>query len=222
MPNRPWLQHYDPGVPREPAFEDVPVPQVLERAAATHPKTTALVFFNGRLTYRELKDQVDRLATALAALGVAKNVRVAIQLPNLPQTVIAYYATLRLGAQAVFTNPLYTPQEMAHQWKDAGCTVAIVTDFTFDQKIKDHRHELPISHYVIASIPEYLRFPLNLLAPLKLKRQTPQPAIAKVSPGPGIHFFKQLIARTEPRPPAASIGMDDIAVLQYTGGTTGF
>jgi long-chain acyl-CoA synthetase len=221
MPNRPWLQHYDPGVPREPAFEDVPVPQFLERAAATHPDTTALVFLNGRLTYRELKDQVDRLATALAALGVAKNVRVAIQLPNLPQTVIAYYATLRLGAQAVFTNPLYTPQEMAHQWKDAGCTVAIVTDFTFDQKIKDHRHELPISHYVIASIPEYLRFPLNLLAPLKLKRQKPQPAIAKVSPGPGIHFFKQLIARTEPRPPATTIGMDDIAVLQYTGGTTG-
>jgi len=221
VPNRPWLQHYDPGVPREPTFEDVTLPQFLERAAATHPDTTALVFLNGRLTYRELKDQVDRLATALAALGVAKHGRVAIQLPNLPQTVIAYYATLRLGAQAVFTNPLYTPQEMAHQWRDAGCTVAVVTDFTFDQKIKDHRNELPISSYLIASIPEYLRFPLNLLAPLKLKRQKPHPAIAKVAPGPGIHFFKALIARTEPRPPAATIGMDDIAVLQYTGGTTG-
>ena len=221
MANRPWLQHYDPGVPQVAKFEDVPVPQFLERTAGTHPDTTALVFLNGRLTYRQLKDQVDRLATALAALGVAKDSRVAIQLPNLPQTVIAYYATLRLGAQAVLTNPLYTTREMEHQWKDAGCRVAIVTDFTFDQKIKDHRSELPILHYVIASIPEYLRFPLNLLAPLKLKKQKPHPAIAKVAPGAGIHFFKELIARTEPRPPAVTIGMDDIGVLQYTGGTTG-
>jgi len=221
MHDRPWLQHYDPGVPREPRFEDVTVAQFLERAAAAHPDTTAVVFLNGRLTYRELKDQVDRLATALAGLGVAKDGRVAIQLPNLPQTVIAYYATVRLGAQAVFTNPLYTTQEMVHQWKDAGCTVAIVTDFTFDQKIKDHRSELPITAYVVAKIPEYLRFPLNLLAPIKLKRQKPHPAIATVSPGPGIYFFKDLIARTEPRPPPVSIGMDDIAVLQYTGGTTG-
>jgi len=221
MHDRPWFQHYDSGVPRAPTFEAVTVPQFLERAAASHPDATACVFLNGRLTYHELKDHVDRLATALAALGVGKNGRVAIQLPNLPQTVIAYYATLRLGAQAVFTNPLYTPKELAHQWKDAGCRVAIVTDFTFDQKIKDHRDELPISAYVIARIPDYLRFPLNLLAPLKLKRQKPQPAIARVSPGPGIHFFKDLIARTEPRPPAATIGMDDLAVLQYTGGTTG-
>jgi long-chain acyl-CoA synthetase len=221
MHDRPWFQHYDSGVPRAPTFEAATVPQFLERAAASHPDATACVFLNGRLTYHELKDHVDRLATALAALGVGKNGRVAIQLPNLPQTVIAYYATLRLGAQAVFTNPLYTSKELAHQWKDAGCTVAIVTDFTFDQKIKDHRDELPISAYVIARIPDYLRFPLNLLAPLKLKRQKPQPAIAKVSPGPGIHFFKDLIARTEPRPPAATIGMDDLAVLQYTGGTTG-
>jgi len=221
MHDRPWFQHYDSGVPRAPTFEAVTVPQFLERAAASHPDATACVFLNGRLTYHELKDHVDRLATALAALGVGRNGRVAIQLPNLPQTVIAYYATLRLGAQAVFTNPLYTPKELAHQWKDAGCRVAIVTDFTFDQKIKDHRDELPISAYVIARIPDYLRFPLNLLAPLKLKRQKPQPAIARVSPGPGIHFFKDLIARTEPRPPAATIGMDDLAVLQYTGGTTG-
>ncbi|HEY6927999.1 MAG TPA: long-chain fatty acid--CoA ligase [Steroidobacteraceae bacterium] len=221
MHDRPWFQHYDPGVPRNVPFEDVPVPQFLERAAAGHPDATAVIFLNARLTYRELKDQVDRLATALASLGVAKEARVAIQLPNLPQTVIAYYATVRLGAQAVFTNPLYTTREIEHQWKDAGCRVAIVTDFTFDQKIKDHRAELPIEHYIVARIPEYLRFPLNLLAPLKLKRQKPHPAIATVAPGPGIHFFKEFIARTAPRPPAVTIGIDDVAVLQYTGGTTG-
>lgn len=221
MSDRPWFQHYDPGVPCTATLEDLTLPQFLERAAAMHPATTAVVFLNGRLTYRELKDQVDRLATALAALGVAKDHRVAIQLPNLPQTVIAYYATVRLGAQVVLTNPLYTMREMEHQWKDAGCTVAVVADFIYDQKIKDHRTQLPISHYVIASIPEYLRFPLNLLAPLKLKRQKPHPMVARVSPSPGVHCFRDLVARTDPRPPAVSIAMDDVAVLQYTGGTTG-
>src|SRR5213593_2441353 len=110
---------------------------------------------------------------------------------------------------------------MEHQWKDSGCTVAVVSDFTYDQKIKDNRSRLPISDYVIASIPEYLRFPLNVLAPLKLRRQKPHPAIAKVSSGPGIHFFKRLIAETTPRAPAVSLAVDDVAVLQYTGGTTG-
>src|SRR5437763_1090370 len=109
---------------------------------------------------------------------------------------------------------------MDYQWRDAGCRVAIVSDFTFDQKVRQHRAELPIERYIIARIPDYLRFPLNLLAPLKLKRQKP-PAIAKVAPGPGIHFFTALIARTAPRPPATTVGMDDVAVLQYTGGTTG-
>src|SRR5207245_3255681 len=99
----------------------------------------------------------------------------------------------------------------------------IETNFSYDHTIMDYRSHLPISHYVISRNPEYLRFPLNLLAPLKLKRQKPHPAIAKVSPGPGIHFLRDLIARTEPRPPAVDppIGMDDVAVLQYTGGTTG-
>ncbi len=221
MHDRPWYNQYDPGVPRDATFADLTLPQFLERAAASYPDTIAVVFLNGRLTYRELKDQVDRLATALAGLGVAKDTRVAIQLPNLPQTVIAYYAVVRLGGQVVLTNPLYTAPEMEHQWKDSGCTVAVVADFTYDQKIKDHRSRLPISDYVIASIPEYLRFPLNVLAPLKLKRQKPHPAIAKVKSGPGIHFFKRLIAETAPRPPAVSLGLDDVAVLQYTGGTTG-
>src|SRR3989440_7430827 len=143
MHDRPWFQHYDPGVPRKASFENLTLPQFLERAAAAHPDTIAVVFLNGRLTYRELKEQVDRLATALAALDVAKDQRVAIQLPNLPQTVIAYYATVRLTPQAVLTNPLYTPRELEHQGKDAGCRGAVAAGFNLDQKIKGHPGQLP-------------------------------------------------------------------------------
>ena len=118
------------------------------------------------------------------------------------------------------TNPLYVEREIEHQWNDAGCCLAVVADFLFESRIKAIRGELPVKHYVIASIPEYLRFPLNLLAPLKLKRADP-PLMAKVQPGAGIHFMRKLIRATPPKPPKVEIAMDDIAVLQYTGGTTG-
>lgn len=220
MEPRVWHRRYDPGVPPGIAFQELTLPALLERSAASHGDRPAVIFLNCRLTYRELKDEVDRLAAALAALGVKSGDRVALHLPNLPQTVIAYYAVLELGAQTVLTNPLYVAREIEHQWGDAGCTVAVTADFLYESRIKGIRDRLPVRHYVIASIPEYLRFPLNLLAPLKLKRMQP-PSIAKVAAGPGIHFFRPLVRATEPRPPAVRLSLDDVATLQYTGGTTG-
>ncbi len=155
MEKRVWHKLYDKGVPTSYEFKDVSVPQLLERSAATNGDSTALVFMNGRLSYRQLKQDVDRLATALATLGAGRDTRVAIQLPNLPQTVIAYYAALSLGAQVVMTNPMYVEREIEHQWNDAACTVAVVTDFLFERRIKAIRHKLPVKNYVIASIPEF-------------------------------------------------------------------
>ena len=220
MEERVWHQFYDDGVPASIDFEDLTIPRFLERSAAEYGDAIAVIFMNSRLTYRQLKEEVDRFATAMADLGVGKDTKVAIQLPNLPQTVIAYYATLSLGAQAVMTNPLYVKREIEHQWNDAGCSLAVVADFLFESRIKAIRDALPIKNYVIASISEYMRFPLNLLAPLKLKRADP-PLMAKVEPGVGIHFMRKLIRATPPNPPKVDIGIDDIAVLQYTGGTTG-
>ena len=220
MDPRPWHRFYDPGVPPSLEFQDLTLPQWLERAVRLHGDRPALCFVNGRLTYRELKDQVDRLATALAAMGAVRESKVAIQLPNLPQFVIAYYAIQALGAVAVPTNPTYTPREIEYQWNDAGCTVAVLADFIYEHRVKGIRDRVPIRHYVIASIPEYLRFPLNLLAPLKLKRQKP-PLVARVAPGPGVHFFRKLIQATPPQPPRVTVRIDDLSTLLYTGGTTG-
>ena len=220
MEPRIWHRSYDGGVPPDIEFEDIPLPGVLERSARAHGDAPAVIFLNCRLTYCQLKEEVDRFATALAGLGVTRGTRVAIQLPNLPQTVIAYYATLSLGAQAVMTNPLYVEREITHQWNDAGCAVAVVADFLFEGRIRRIRRELPVKRYIIASIPEYLRFPLNLLAPIKLRKTRP-PSIAKVEPDEGIRFMKTLIRTTPPAPPKVSLAMDDLALLQYTGGTTG-
>lgn len=201
-------------------YEPLTVPQLLERAATDYPDRPAVVFHNCRLSYAELHDQVRRLATALERLHVVPGTRVAIQLPNIPQAVIAYYATLSLGAQAVMTNPLYVQREIEHQWTDADCRVAFVTDFIYARTVRALRDRLPVHDYVITSIPEYLRFPLSLLAPLKLRRMKP-PAIAKVAPEEGVHFFRALVRGSPPEPPHPAIALDDLAVLQYTGGTTG-
>jgi len=217
---RVWHRFYDKFVPPSLVYEPLVLPERLARSAEAYPDATALVFLGSRLTYRELKDQVDRFATALAALGVAKGTRVAIHLPNLPQTVIAYYATLSLGAEVVMTNPLYVERELEHQWNDAGCQVAVTADFLFHSRLRHIRSRLPVQHYIIASIPEYLPFPLRQIAPLKLRRMKP-PAIAHVSPGRGVHLFRKLVGATEPDPPAVDVGLDDVAALQYTGGTTG-
>ena len=217
---RVWHRFYDKFVPPSLVYEPLVLPERLARSAEAYPDATALVFLGSRLTYRELKNQVDRFATALAALGVAKGTRVAIHLPNLPQTVIAYYATLSLGAEVVMTNPLYVERELEHQWNDAGCQVAVTADFLFHSRLRHIRSRLPVQHYIIASIPEYLPFPLRQIAPLKLRRMKP-PAIAHVSPGRGVHLFRKLVGATEPDPPAVDVGLDDVAALQYTGGTTG-
>ncbi len=220
MEHRVWHDSYDKGVPPSIDYEEISIPGIFARAVERHGERPAVSFMNCNLTYSQLNDQVERFATALAALGVQKDTKVAIHLPNLPQTVIAFFATARLGAQIVMTNPLYTEREIEHQWIDAGVSVAVVLDALFARRIKPMRNRLPVKHYIVASIPEYLKFPLNVLAPLKLKKQDP-PMVAKVEPETSVHLFKKLVKGTEPRPPGVAVSIDDVALLQYTGGTTG-
>ncbi len=157
MEERRWHKAYDEGVPPSLTYEELTLPDMLDRAAARFGHRPAITFQNATLTYSRFKNEVDRLATALAALGVAKGTRVAIQAPNLPQTVIAIFATLRAGGITVLTNPLYTGPEIEHQWNDAGATVAILMDFLYAGRVSGIRDKLGVEHYIIASIPEYLR-----------------------------------------------------------------
>lgn len=219
MTDRPWLQHYDSQVPAELDYEELTIPEMLARTARELPNHTALVFKGARMTYAQLDDQVSRLATALQRLGVETGVRVAVHLPNLIQTVIAFQAVLRAGGQVVLTNPMYTAAELEHQWNDAQCQVAITADFLFASVIEARREALPVREYVIASIPEYLPWPVRWLAPWKLKRNDP-PLWARVTAEDHISHFRELIQRTPARP-HPEVDFEAPAVLQYTGGTTG-
>ncbi|MFT7516792.1 MAG: long-chain acyl-CoA synthetase [Myxococcota bacterium] len=220
MTTNAWYKSYDNGVPAAIDFEDITVGEYLKIANHDFADHEALAFMNCKFTYAQLTEEVDRFATALSNLGVVKGTRVAVQAPNIPQTLIAFMSIQRLGAHAVMTNPLYMPREIEHQWNDAQVEVAITCDFIWEQKIKAMRDKLPVRHYIIASIPEYLKFPLNVLAPLKLKKQDP-PMFAKVATETNVHKFRDLVNASGATPPRVDISMDDISVIQYTGGTTG-
>ena len=218
--HRPWLRHYDTQVPTKLDLEPVTALDRFRRAVAQFGDRPAITLMNRTLTYAEVAEHVGRLATAFHEMGVTPGDRVAILSPNLPQFEIAYFAAQSVGAIPVPTNPLYTAREIEHQWNDAHCTVAVVMDYAYVQKVRAIRDKLPVRHYIVTSIPDYLRFPLNLLAPLKLKKQQP-PLIAPIPNDAHVHAFREIVRRTPNTPPAHSATMDDVAVLLYTGGTTG-
>ena len=215
---RVWHRHYEEGVPTSVPASESTVVDSMYRTAERFADRPALSFKGKTFTYGRFREMVDRLATGLAELGVKKDSRVALWLPNLPQMVIGYYAALRLGAQVVNTNPLYVEREIEHQFNDAEVTHVITLDYLWMGKLRGIRERTKVEHVIVTSIPDYLPFPLNFLAPLKL-RKTGQ--IAKVKREPGVHFFKEVLRDNAPNPPEVSIDPGDLALLQYTGGTTG-
>lgn len=220
MEARVWHRHYEPGVPISIEYRPLSVPGFLRRSAAERPEGTALVFRGTRIPYRRLLEEVERFGAGLAKLGVRRGTRVAIHAPNLPQTVVAYQAALALGAEVVMTNPVYTGDEIRHQWNDAGCEVAVTMDFLYDQRLAKIRAELPVEHYVVARVPEYLPIPARWIAPLVLRRAE-QPLWAPLRDDPGVVRYADLVRTERPSAPPPEPDLDDVAVVQYTGGTTG-
>jgi len=218
MDERPWHRWYEQGIPTSLDYEEQSIVGNLFESARRFPDRTAIVFENGRLSYRELDDAVRRFASALAELGVEPGSRVAIMLPNLPQTVIAYYAALALRAEVVMTNPLYVGREIVHQWNDADVRVAVVGDWLYDQRVREIRDQVPVKHVVTTGIADYLRPPIKWLARIKLTREG---MAAKVVHDSIVHDFVALIDAHEPTRDLVEPDLDSVAVLQYTGGTTG-
>ncbi|MEJ2234535.1 MAG: long-chain fatty acid--CoA ligase [Syntrophobacterales bacterium] len=212
-----WHRFYDKGVPFEIDPPENPLHRQLEKAARDFPQVTATEFVGAQLTYQQLADHVSRFAASLSQLGVKPGDRVAIMLPNCPQTVISYYAVLSIGGVAVMTNPMYVEREMIHQFNDAGVKVLVGLDHLFPRIDKVWK-ETQVEHLVITSIRDYLPFPLNLLYPLKAKKQNLN---MKIPYSGSIHPFKGLVKTSPGNPPRPEVDMDEVALLQYTGGTTG-
>jgi long-chain acyl-CoA synthetase len=221
--SRPWLRWYAPGVPAQVEVPDIPLTTLLDDAARDFPRRTALVFLGRTMTYAALADAVDRLAGALHELGVRKGDRVALILPNSPQNVIAFFAALRLGAVIVQHNPLYTPSELHHQLADSGATVAIVYDGAY-RRLAQARRATALEHVIVTSLADYLpsgkRLALRL--PFRRLREKREQLITELPSDADVLNFARLVRAPAGRAPDVEITPErDLALLQYTGGTTG-
>jgi len=214
---KPWLKSYEKGVPERISYEEICMPDILDRTAKQFPDKPALIFQGYIMTYRQLKEMVDRFATCLTDFGVRQGDAVAILLPNLIPCVVAYFAILRLGAVTVMNNPLYADRELEHQFNDSGSKVLVTLDLLGNRMI-DLRPKTKIKQIVYTSIGDYLPFPKSMLFPLVGKKKK---LAADVKPAPDVYKWKDCVAKYGPNPPRPKIGFEDVAMYQYTGGTTG-
>lgn len=219
--SRPWSTSYAEGVPLDIDAPSQTLPEMLAASVAAYGKKTALEFFGATTTYRELGDQVSRAAEGLRRLGVRAGDRVALILPNSPQHVVAFYAALRLGAIVIEHNPLYTPRELRHQFEDHGARFAIVWDKIADT-VAEFPSDLALEHIVSVDITAAL--PLGKRLALRLPVAKARAARAQLTAEPTSKrpaAWAKLLTRGTLSRKHRGPQLDDIALLQYTSGTTG-
>lgn len=225
--NKPWLKHYEDGVAVTLSYPNIPLYQMLADSAARYGNQSAVkmilrylpagLIIGTEINYNDLKDKVDRFATALYKLGVRQGDRVAVQLPNSPHTLIVFYAVLRLGAIVVNTNPIYTPREMEHQFSDSGAETVVMLN-SFYPKLQEIQAKTQVKRVIIAHINDFIRFPFNRLVQ---RTQVKEGQWVDVPEGNGVYHMASLINHTPAKLPQVDVKPDDLALFQYTGGTTG-
>ncbi|MGH2499708.1 MAG: long-chain-fatty-acid--CoA ligase [Candidatus Limnocylindria bacterium] len=217
LASRPWTRHYDAGVPATLRYPRVPLHALLADAAGSHPGSTATIFFNAKKTYRDLEREVAAFTGGLRRLGVRKGDRVALMLPNCPQFLVAFFATLRLGGVVVPCNPLYTPREIEHQLADAGAETIVVLSRLYPT-VKAARGGTRLRNVVVTYIKEEMPPVLRLL--FSVAKEKKDGHRVRWQGDPGAIAYRDLLRDGGDGAPA-EVGPDDLALLQYTGGTTG-
>jgi len=220
MSNKPWQQMYPEGIPTTLTYDDKPVQTYLKESAVKHPYKASIHFMGRELTFKEVYESSLKFAAYLKELGLEKGDRVAILLPNCPQSVISYFGILMAEGVVVQTNPTYTERELEYQMKDAGAKIIVTMDILFPRVAKTVP-KTNIQHIIVTAIKDYLPFPKNLIYPSIQKKQ--YGTVVKVEHAGNHHLFKEMMKRDVPEEMPSSCDVDcDVALLQYTGGTTGF
>lgn len=219
--SRPWLSSYANGVPAEIDAPTQTLPEMIVASVKAFGRRPALEFFGAITSYRQLGEQIERAAEGLRRLGVKKGDRVALVLPNCPQHVVAFYAALRLGAIVVEHNPLYTARELRHQFEDHGARFAIVWDKMFDT-VAEFPADLTLERVISVDITAALPFAKRLALRLPLRKA--RDSRAKLTGTPKAKHpltWKKLLEHRRISRRVAEPALGDIALLQYTSGTTG-
>jgi len=205
---RPWLKFYEPGVPHHLQYPDIPLDRLLDNAVRDFPEKEAIIFQGRKITYRQLGEEVANAASGLAQGGLKKGQRMAIMLPNCPQYVAAYYAILKIGGIVVNVSPMYVERELEFQLKDAGVeTILALRDYY--PRLEAVREKVSLKTVILTDLHE---------TGGERPRQKTGTAAAK-----GVYEYAELLemGRQVP-PPSVNVDPDEVALLQYTGGTTGF
>jgi len=219
MTAKPWLDHYPKEIPKTLDYERIPLQEYLTRAATKYPEKTAMHFLGKNVSYQEFYDSSLKFANYLHSIGIKKGDRVAIMLPNCPQNAIAYFGILLSGAIVVQTNPLYTERELKYQMSDSGSKVIITLDLLYP-RVSNILKETALENVIITGIKDYLPFPKSLIYPFIQKKE--HGISIKVEHRGINHLFTEIMKIAKPNPIRYDFDFDeDVALLQYTGGTTG-
>lgn len=216
---RPWLKLYLESTPADIIPPNTSVPQVLDEAMERWKDKTALVFYGAKISYKQLKEEIDKFATALHDLGVQKGDRVALLLLNSPQFIIAYFGALKAGATLTPISPVYVSSEIKHQITDSGARIIVCQDILYEHVAKA---EVNLDTVILADIAEYLPKMKKLLGKGVLRGAYQQTSVPNISEKDGFYGFQALIKKYPPSPPKIDFNpSEDLATLPYTGGTTG-
>jgi long-chain acyl-CoA synthetase len=207
--DRPWQRHYDNSVPATIRYPRIPVHELVNIPASSHSTKPALIYLGTKMTFWELRNEIIVFANALAGMGVRKGDRVGVHLPNCPQYIIAYYGALTIGAIVVNMNPLYTPTELKHIVDNTGLTTLVTGDVSLEA-VRALRRQVEIPRVIVTSVYDYAG-----------GQRQEKPAKLDMEEG-WQHFLDIVIASTDTRRPRVDVSADDPALIQFTGGTTGF
>ena len=218
MNTRPWLAHYDMGVPQTIEYPKAPLFHFLEEASRKYPDHACTIFNGAVISYREMNALTDHMAAALVELGVKKGDRVGIFMPNTPQFVIAYYGILKAGGVVVAVNPTYPPDEVLTPVNDANIEI-MFTLTRFYKVLKTVREKSKLKRIIVSNIKETLSPIMRVLFTL-LKEKKGGDHLENVDSGD--LWMKDLLAKHANSPrPKVDVSPDDTALFQYSGGTTG-
>jgi len=220
MSERPWLQLYPEEIPPQLSYEHKPLQYYLKRAATEFPTKKAVHFLGKEFTFQYIYESAVKLAAYLQSIGIEKGDRAAIMLPNCPQAVISFYGILMAGGIVVETNPLYTERELQYQLKDSGTKLIITLDILYPRVTKV-KASTDLQHIVVTAIKDFLPFPKNIIYPFLQKKQ--YGIVVNVKHENHNHLFKEILKGPKTSYKENELhDEEDIALLQYTGGTTGF
>ena len=206
---RPWLENYENGVPYTVGIPAIPLHHLLRSAVRRFPNHPAVFFEESRISYRRLNHEANRFANALIGLGVGKGTRVVLLMPNLPQMVIGFYGTMKAGATAVFVPPVIEPEEIVRQIKETEATV-LVTLSMWAGLAKQIREASRVPHVVLTDPADYLSA-LKLFISHRRNRDFSLPNSAQ---------WIDFLSGKSHKSPTVDVAPEDLAVIQYTGGTT--